>query len=88
MAIGVKRKKSNKIAVKARKAAKPKKGNKAPVRQKAAASLAKASKDSQKKVSKRKASVPAKSNVSASTIEQIAPSGELEFVSNAPPIML
>ena len=83
MATGGKRKKSKKMAVKAHKVAKPQKAKKAPARKKAKASPAKAHKRSTQKASKRMASSRAKSKASAPTVEQIAPSGQPEFVSNA-----
>ena len=83
MATGGKRKKSKKMAVKARKVVKPQKAEKAPARKKAKASPPKTPKRSAKKASKRMASSRAKSKASMPTVEQIAPSGEPEFVSNA-----
>ena len=83
MAASGKRKKSKKPAVKAPKLAKPKKAKKAAVKKKVKAAPAKPAKRPKKKTSKRAASFRTKAKVSGPTVEQIAPSGEPEFVSNA-----
>jgi len=68
---------------KTRKVAKPKKAQKSAVRKKVKATPVKKAKRPKKKASKRTASPRAKAKVSIPTLEQIAPSGEPEFVSNA-----
>jgi hypothetical protein len=82
MAISGKRKKSKKPSAKARKIAKPKKTKKSAAQKKVKAPVKRA-KRLKKKVSKCAASPPKKATGSALTVEQIAPSGEPEFVSNA-----
>jgi hypothetical protein len=78
-----KRKKSKKPAVKARKVAKPRKAKKAAVKKKVKAAPVKPAKRPKKKTPKRAVSSRTKAKVSEPTVEQIAPSGEPEFVSNA-----
>jgi hypothetical protein len=88
MASSSKRKKSKEPEAKARKVAKPKKVKNVAVKKKVKPTPVKSAKLPKKKVSKRTTSSRLKSKASAPTVEQITPSGEPEFVSNAPPVKL
>jgi len=89
MAVSGKRKKSKKPTTKARKVTKPKQAKKkSAASKKVKAPPAKTTKLPKRKESRRSASSRLKSKASAPTVEQIVPSGEPEFASNAPPVKL